>query len=269
MAAKKISLILWVDLRYTKTKISVSAVLEDIYEIYVITGDNDIEEAIDQYKPDIICFDYDLPDQVSLGILKDAKRLNPSLPFIMLTEDHSTELAIWALRLRAWDYYVKPVVTEEILASIEVLLEKKEVDSSKRPRDNIKPQPDIPTSARPYRTKLNGASTGPATNFIQQNLGKKITVVKMSELCGMSKSHFSRTFKKNLGITFQDYLTQERMNRAVELLKNSDLLVTQVALAVGYCELSNFTTIFQRQVGISPSGFRRALMPQRVANKDD
>ena len=49
------------------------------------------------------------------------------------------------------------------------------------------------------------------------------------------------------------------------MLKNSDLHVTQIALAVGYCELSNFTSTFQRTIGMRPSSFRKALMPSHTS----
>ena len=62
-------------------------------------------------------------------------------------------------------------------------------------------------------------------------------------------------------------LIQQRMKKAVEFLKSSDLHVTQIALAVGYCELSNFTSTFQRTIGIRPSSFRKAIMPKAFSNR--
>ena len=110
-------------------------------------------------------------------------------------------------------------------------------------------------------------STGCAVNYVRQHLDSKITVDNVASRCGMSKSHFSRTFKKEHDITFQDFLIQQRMNKAVKMLKNSDLHVTQIALAVGYGELSNFTSTFQRTIGIRPSSFRKALMPNHFKNQ--
>lgn len=258
MDVKKLSSILWVDLRYTKSAQAISIPLEAAYHIKVVSSGNDISGAIKEHAPDIICFDYDLPDQVGLGILSEVKSNNPSIPFIMLTEDHSTDLAIWALRSRAWDYFVKPVSQEELCNSIDTLLIRLSKSSAGN-RDNFMLQPRVPSGSRPYKSRSKNLSTVYAVDYVQQNLANKITVEDVAKLCSMSKSHFSRTFKKEHGVTFQEFIIQERMNKAVELLKNSDFLVTQVALAVGYCELSNFTSAFQRMIGIRPSSFRKAI----------
>ncbi len=237
--------------------------LADAYDIQMVTSIGAIDFAIASHNPGLICFDFDLPDQVGLDALRKTKARHQSIPFLMLTDDHSTELAIWALRARAWDYFVKPVVSDEISTSIEVLLTQLS-NSRKVTRSNFMPQPEVPSAARPYKTKANSVSTICAVDYVRQNLDTKIAVENMAKRCGMSKSHFSRTFKKEHDITFQDFLIQQRMSKAVNLLKNSDLHVTQIALAVGYCELSNFTSTFQRTIGIRPSSFRKALMPDYI-----
>jgi len=205
MGAKNTSLILWIDLRYTRDKPVVGSSLKDLYHINVINTGNDISDAILQYQPDIICFDYDLPDQVGLSIVSDIKRKHPSIPFIMMTEDHSIELAIWALRSRAWDYFVKPVVPDDIITSIDTLLGKLPSNEGNR-RDNFMLQPQVPSESRPYKNKANSVSTVSAVDYVRQNFSSKITVEDVARRCGMSKSHFSRTFKKEHGITFRSFL---------------------------------------------------------------
>ena len=253
------SLILWIDLRYTRDVSVENIVLEERYDIHVISDSSDIDQSVEQYNPDIIFFDYDLPDQVGLSVLSDTKKSYPSIPIVMLTEDYSSELVLWALRSRVWDFFVKPVDAKEINASVESLLKKISLNKVVK-RDNFMQQPVVPSTARPYKTKGNSASTILAVDYVQQHLANKITVEEVAKRCGMSKSHFSRTFKKEHDITFQQFLIQQRMNKAVELLKNTDFHVTQIAHAVGYCELSNFTSTFQRMIGIQPSSFRKALM---------
>lgn len=258
--------IVWVDLRYSKRESCIEDVLATAYNIHIISNIEDIDQAIELHNPALICFDFDLPDQVGLGALRKTKARHASLPFLMLTDDHSTELAIWALRARAWDYFVKPVASDEIITCIDLLLKKLSL-GTKVKRDNFMPQPEVPSEARPYKTKANSVSTISAVDYVQQNLAAKISVESVAKRCGMSKSHFSRTFKKEHGITFQDFLIQQRMNKAVKMLKNSDLHVTQIALAVGYGELSNFTSSFQRTIGIRPSSFRKALMPNHFKSQ--
>ncbi|MCK5345915.1 MAG: helix-turn-helix domain-containing protein [Candidatus Heimdallarchaeota archaeon] len=254
--------IVWVDLRYSKNAPCIGDALTTLYDIQIVNNANAIDQAISSHSPMLICFDFDLPDQIGLDTIRKIKERYPSLPFLMLTDDHSTELAIWALRSRAWDYFVKPVTADEINISVKTLLKKLAINGVAK-RISFMPQPGIPTGARPFRTKSNGTATLCAADYVQQHLATKISVDSVAKRCGMSKSHFSRTFKKEHGITFQDFLIQQRMKKAVELLKKTDFHVTQIALAVGYCELSNFTATFQRTIGIRPTSFRKALMPNQ------
>ena len=83
-----------------------------------------------------------------------------------------------------------------------------------------------------------------------------MTLDAVASLCCMSKSHFSRKFRKDHGITFQEYLVQQRINKAATLLMQSDVSVTEIALSVGFSDLSHFTRTFQKHIGIGPSRFR-------------
>jgi YesN/AraC family two-component response regulator len=256
--------ILWIDLRYNKHAACVGSSLPATYKVRIISLASEVEEAIQLYQPQMLCFDFDFPDQISLELLQQSKALHPSLPVVMLTTDQSTELAIWALRSRVWNYYIKPVSVEYLVSGIETPL-KQGASETRGLRKNLMPQPVIPASSRPYRIKKDGASTAYVASYVQQHLDEKITLEQVAGLCGMSKSYFSRTFRCDHRITFQDYLIQQRISKAAGLLKDSSLPVTQIALAVGFADLSYFTRTFQRRVGLLPSAYRKSLMPLTAA----
>lgn len=255
--------LLWIDQRYIKSGPCVDNLLSSIYDVEIITTFDEVDAAIKLRKPGILCFDFDLPDQDGLSSLHYIKTKYPALPFIVLTKDHSVELAIWAFRLRAWDYFIKPVSAEELAGSIGELPKRCSEECLER-RKNLLPEPLLPPGPRPLRASMCKASTALALSYVRQQYHNRITLDDVAKLCGMSKSHFSRTFKSEHGITFQDFLIQQRINKAVELLGNSDLQVTQVALAVGFTELSNFTRTFQRTIGILPTCYRKALIPKHM-----
>jgi len=252
------SQILWVDLRYNKDELCAGYSLASTYMVKVISESGEIEAAVQEHHPRILCFDYDFPDQIGLEILQKIKTRCPTIPVVMLTRDHSAELAIWALRSRIWDYYIKPVAEKCLIGSIKELLEQRPA-GGKGLRLNLMPKPAIPTRSRPYKIKTNGAPAAYITSYVQQHLGEKITLDQVATLCGMSRSHFSRTFRRDHRITFQEFLIQQRIDKAVDLLQDSGLPVTQIALAVGFSDLSSFTHTFQRRTGIPPSFFRKTL----------
>ncbi|HEY6761622.1 MAG TPA: helix-turn-helix transcriptional regulator [Baekduia sp.] len=84
----------------------------------------------------------------------------------------------------------------------------------------------------------------------------ELDVAELARRAHASVAHFSRTFKETFGETPHQYLQTRRIERAQELLRLSDLTVSQVCLAVGYTSLGSFSATFKRTVGTAPSAWR-------------
>ena len=74
---------------------------------------------------------------------------------------------------------------------------------------------------------------------------------------GISPDYLTDCFRQELGVTPVAYLNRYRLLRARDLLANTDLKITQSALAVGFTESAHFTRMFQREVGVSPRAYRQ------------
>ena len=86
---------------------------------------------------------------------------------------------------------------------------------------------------------------------------------------GLSSFHFLRLFSQVLGVTPHQYLVRSRLRHAARLLAEDDgRPVTEVALDVGFADLSNFVRTFHRAAGVSPSGFRKAARGDRKIFQD-
>jgi AraC family transcriptional regulator len=97
------------------------------------------------------------------------------------------------------------------------------------------------------------------TTFMRDNLKRHVGLDELATLVGLSRFHFCTAFRHSTGQTPHAWLTEQRMRCARELLVHSRLSITEVALAVGYETPSAFTASFRRNVGVTPSAFRRAL----------
>jgi AraC family transcriptional regulator len=86
---------------------------------------------------------------------------------------------------------------------------------------------------------------------------------RVAREAGLSPFHFLRLFSKVLGVTPHQYLVRSRLRHAARLLADEERSITDVALDIGFADLSNFVRTFHRAAGVSPSGFRRAARGDR------
>ncbi len=96
-----------------------------------------------------------------------------------------------------------------------------------------------------------------ALDYIENHYGEKITLESISDQLQMNSSYLSTLFKKETGETFQDYLTQYRIDRAKEMLTTTSETMASIALHVGYTDTRYFSQNFTRIVGIKPSLYRK------------
>jgi len=86
---------------------------------------------------------------------------------------------------------------------------------------------------------------------------RKYSVDDMAEAVFTSKYNLIRTFKHEVGLTPHQFQIQNRIRKAQRLLEKS-ATITEVALATGFCDQSHFIRNFEKIVGVTPTGYRRA-----------
>jgi AraC family transcriptional regulator len=99
-----------------------------------------------------------------------------------------------------------------------------------------------------------------ALDRIHASYAEPLTVEDLARCAGMSRFHFSRRFREQVGAAPYRYLLRVRVQRAAELLRRGRHDVTEAALAVGFLDLGRFGRVFRREIGCRPSEFagRRA-----------
>lgn len=93
--------------------------------------------------------------------------------------------------------------------------------------------------------------------YIQLHYAENLYLDKMAEIFDTSPKYFSNYFKKAFGINFVEYLNKVRMSHAKELLKSSEIPVSEIGEKVGYLNSSTFASTFKKYCGITPTEFRK------------
>lgn len=96
-------------------------------------------------------------------------------------------------------------------------------------------------------------------NYIRSNCSKKLSLKALADKCSYNPSYFSRLFKAYTGLSFTDYLKKVRMEKAIDLIKNSDMDMLSIAYAVGYSEKSKFHKHFKEYTGTTPLQFKKSM----------
>jgi AraC family transcriptional regulator len=103
--------------------------------------------------------------------------------------------------------------------------------------------------------------------FLAQNLAYDVDLNTIAAQASLSPYYFTRQFTAMIGMPPYRYLITLRIQRAAQLLRESDLTVTQILHRVGFHSPSHFTTTFRRHMGMSPTAYRRRYDFERNANR--
>lgn len=116
--------------------------------------------------------------------------------------------------------------------------------------------PTIPEAGR-----LDGGLSKPQLrrleDYVEANLDKNLHLESLSEVVGLSVSHFSRQFKSSSGKTPHQFVLQRRLDRAKRLLGNTAMPIAEIALECGFSHQEHLTHIFKRHLATTPAEFRR------------
>ncbi len=103
---------------------------------------------------------------------------------------------------------------------------------------------------------LSGYRLRRVKEFINANLEEDLSLAEIAAASDLSQYHFARAFRTSTGLTPQQYLMQQRVERAKELLAKDDLPIVEISLRTGFKNQSHFTTLFRKFTKFTPKTWR-------------
>ncbi len=171
---------------------------------------------------------------------------------VRLLDDSCEKLRdeVTACLLHAYSSSEKQELFYETLVRIDIM--KILIEAAKKARDNSLAAQNVELVRRNSSSKMEKACS-----YIIANCDKRITQAEVSEEVGISTFYFSRLFRQYSGQSFNDYLNDHRIQKALMLLSNRRISIQDVAQSSGFQSISNFNKVFKKHVGVSPNEYRR------------
>lgn len=233
---------------------ALKVILQDLKENVKVIGEAaNGREAIELNKklePDIIIMDIRMPGIDGLKASEVIKNENKDKIIIALTAYDDFELVRKALKLGINDYVLKPVRPEELIKIISGFVNFKINDECNEIQEKHDKKPKL--------KKINNILR-PALEYIENNYSEDISLEKMASVCNVSSSYFSKLFKKEIGVNFSAYINNYRVDKAKDLLKDTDMSVLNIALDLGFEDCGYFIKVFKKIEGVTPNIYRQKV----------
>ncbi|MDI9499094.1 MAG: AraC family transcriptional regulator [Bacillota bacterium] len=105
------------------------------------------------------------------------------------------------------------------------------------------------------------------TQYVEAHCHENLRLADLARLCQLSPSYLSRIFKRETGVTLQQYINQVRVEKARSLLLGSDSRIVDIALALGFQDQSYFTKVFRRMTGQTPMQYRAGRLHRETEDE--
>lgn len=229
-----------------------AACLQDTYQPdFAFNGRDGIEKALETV-PDLIVSDVMMPEKDGFEVVQTLKNdeRTSHIPIVLLTARVDVESRIAGLRRGADAYLAKPFHREELLATLNNLLELRKKLQAKYGTINL----HTPTPAGGPEPDLEDAFVAKVKSAILEHLSDAdFNVEALCRDLAMSRPQLHRKLTALTGMNSTQYIRSLRLSRAKELLLLREMNVSEVAFAVGFDDPKYFSRVFIEEFGVAPS----------------
>jgi ligand-binding sensor domain-containing protein/signal transduction histidine kinase/DNA-binding response OmpR family regulator len=226
--------------------------LTDKYNVITAADGQDAIHVLENENVHLVVSDIMMPIMDGIELCKKIKNdfQHSHIPIVLITAKNSLQSKIEGLEVGADAYIEKPFSIDHLQAQIANLLSNRNI---------IKEY-----FARSPLTHIKGIACSKADKEFLENLNdaiyehitdEELDVDRLSAIMNMSKATLYRKIKGLSDLTPNELINLTRLKKAAQLLSGGDYKINEVAYMIGYSLPTNFSRDFQKQFGISPSGF--------------
>ncbi len=212
-------------------------------------------ENIMQKHPQLVISDIMLPDMTGFDILAKVKQnsIVASIPFIILTALDDDSKRLKSIKQGADDYMVKPCNPTLLVARVlQLIKQKKEIEPAAKENKEIETDKEteilVSVSDKYFSDRLKVI----VNNHISD---PNFNIDRLSELMNMSRTKIYYMMKRVTGQTPNDYIQNERLKTASEMILEGGLTISEISIKVGFQSSAYFTRCFKNKFGVTPGKY--------------
>jgi YesN/AraC family two-component response regulator len=213
---------------------------------------------IEQSTPDVILADINMPGLNGLDLVQLVTNRYPDMVVVIISGYDDFKYAQRALQLHAFDYLLKPVPKSDLNRMLAKLHDHL---CSLHPDEDTKLKKEMTQDSLPNSSDLSPIMQK-ITEYLHYHYNDpELAVPHVAELFHINSNYLSKRMKKEVGVSFLEYLTELRISKAKEILDNSmqNIKIGDLAIKVGYTNQYYFSRLFKNRVGVCPVDYKNSI----------
>ncbi|MGI6751801.1 MAG: response regulator transcription factor [Anaerovoracaceae bacterium] len=206
-----------------------------------------------KHRPHFIFMDIMLPELDGISAIEEIRKFLPKAIISILTAYSDFSYAQKAISLGIFEYMLKPVkpsVFKEVFMKM--------IETRNDNITNLKDNEKIDEASNKERQSF----IEEALAFIHENFRERLTLNTVASKVYINPKYFSHVFKKEMGVSFTEYVTSLKIEHACNLLATTDYHAYRISIECGFSDPSYFNRVFCSQMNMTPQTYRKQINPK-------
>ncbi len=204
--------------------------------VLTATGGSLARDLLIRHRPELLITDVKMPRISGLDLSRLIAEGGGKTKIIIISSYSDFEYSRQALRSGVSEYLVKPIVKQDLTDTL----------------DRI-----FPGKGQPERAGESLAIVEQVKAYVREHYDQALSLNILGDYVHLHPAYLSKLFKEVTGENFLSYVTEVKMEKAAELLENTDQKVYEVMKRVGYQKSQHFSSLFRKKYGMTPKEYRQ------------
>lgn len=201
--------------------------------------------------PDAVITDIRMREMNGLVFIQKMKDIYPHMPVLIISGYGDFEYAQQAIRYGVADYLLKPIDRKAFVTALDRVY----AQLAGRQASPLRQEP-AEKNSETLKISDERRWVRKIKEYIQARPEEDLSLNTLSDFVHLNPAYLSRLFKQETGTNLSDYITEARMDRAKQLLLQTELKIYDIARLSGYQSPKHFMLVFKQQFGVSPTTYR-------------